>query len=382
MFSKQWALLLFLLQFTLQKWSEVKEIAMLPSWITLSDLFRDSSGNLHIVYKSSSNPRLLYLQTTATGEVLSRSALPLPNDVGSGSIQASFNKIRVVAAGNTHILLVESTDSGKTWSEPIKVSPTDSAHSRYAPRIVYVEESGRLFIFYGKYNIKDTQRTIIFVTRPAGSSIFSAEQEVWGETTFLFDVAYLFGSLHVFITGHDSNIFYTKSNNNGITWSSPTIISRGDASIYGRVGISSSDDPKGHILITFAGNMGASKDTMMKIMYSADQGNTWTLKLTDEETLNDYTITENQYQARMVKVNGDYKIMSFARLSPPKLNYGYWSFPSLTKQNYDHPFGETNGAQVLVNSEQHGNNVVTTFFVSTTSRDSKLGQIFVATDTQ
>eukprot|EP01022_Parablepharisma_sp_SALTPOND_P033997 TRINITY_DN901_c0_g2_i1.p1 TRINITY_DN901_c0_g2~~TRINITY_DN901_c0_g2_i1.p1 ORF type:complete len:470 (-),score=11.06 TRINITY_DN901_c0_g2_i1:126-1340(-) len=70
-----------------------------------------------------------------------------------------------------HIYFLESSNSGQTWTQPIKLSTKPSKLGV----LKYIEETNRLYILYHR---RDTGEAI-FLTRPAGSSIFTPERVVW-----------------------------------------------------------------------------------------------------------------------------------------------------------------------------------------------------------
>eukprot|EP01022_Parablepharisma_sp_SALTPOND_P029130 TRINITY_DN72646_c0_g1_i1.p1 TRINITY_DN72646_c0_g1~~TRINITY_DN72646_c0_g1_i1.p1 ORF type:complete len:417 (-),score=17.05 TRINITY_DN72646_c0_g1_i1:62-1252(-) len=83
------------------------------------------------------------------------------------------------ATGCSDIYFTESSDYGKTWTKPRAVprkNMTD-AKTRQTPRILYMGESKRLFIFYVVPG--EDEHGIYQVTRPQGSTIFSNEVPVY-----------------------------------------------------------------------------------------------------------------------------------------------------------------------------------------------------------
>ena len=153
---------------------------------------------------------------------------------GSGNGQdlfLAFSAGRTITGGNCKendvngcidVFYMESSDAGKTWTQPRAVPRANmkDAVMRTMPKILFMEESRRLFIFY--YRVGEAGE-ICQVARPDGSSIFNNEAVVyhndypitrlqvtstsaWGETNIhvVFVVLYWMA--------------WIRSNNNGISW--------------------------------------------------------------------------------------------------------------------------------------------------------------------
>ncbi len=77
--------------------------------------------------------------------------------------------------GCIDVYFMESADAGETWSSPKPVQRRDrnDARSRVNPRLLYIRESKRLYIFYVRPMEDDN--AIYQVTRSSGSIVFSSE---------------------------------------------------------------------------------------------------------------------------------------------------------------------------------------------------------------
>ncbi len=184
------------------------------------------------------------------------------------------------------IALQESADQGKTWSSPvyIKRKDTKEIELRYYPRFLLVKETGRLYMFYilAKLVNKQTKTYIACITREKNSASFSNERVLLDlegpdisviipqmNAEYSYDVNKNF-LLHLMWTGRDNKIYYAKSKDDGLTWSS----SRALAQIppYKGPGLHSL------ILLTTSGQLFlAYKSTqgMGYLLGSEDHGESW-----------------------------------------------------------------------------------------------------------
>jgi len=100
------------------------------------------------------------------------------------------------------------------WTKPISISNNDVGNAC----ILYIKESGRLFIFFREY----AWDSLIMVTRAPGSSIFSARQTIehafWWPIRATYNLRNDMPILHVFYTNGSDYDGYIKSENNGLTW--------------------------------------------------------------------------------------------------------------------------------------------------------------------
>ena len=138
------------------------------------------------------------------------------------------------------IYFTESTDAGLTWDKwhQVERDNMDDIIRRLGETTVYVQETGRLFIFYsiGSY---EHVNGVAFVTRPKGSAVFSRESIITKQDPHYINAgvgaAYTYdkGTLVMHVIweelwgktwGEHDIVSYTESRDMGITWSKPRAI--------------------------------------------------------------------------------------------------------------------------------------------------------------
>ncbi len=218
-----------------------------------------------------------------------------PGDIkGSGdgahlfSVQQAFRPTYTNFLG-LEVVFQESVDQGNTWTAPAYIqrkNMTDRV-TRYYPRVLYVKETGRLYIFYIAIKIGTEPHTgtafISSATRAPGSKVLSDERMLFeiknaDLATMIpqMNVAYTYVSgkllLHLVWTGENDKIFHAYSGNAGITWSQPAVL--GQTITYPGVAtrmISFNSEPSlGQLLVTFH-----APNNVGYITESRDSGATW-----------------------------------------------------------------------------------------------------------
>ncbi len=119
------------------------------------------------------------------------------------------------------IQLLESDDGGHTWSEAVYILPEDNYDRRLCD-VLYIAESGRIYVF-----ISTTSKyRVTMISRAPGSTVFSREREIisnFGYSSIELSAAYSIwvGKPVIHLAYKDSNnkLAYTRSDNNGVTWS-------------------------------------------------------------------------------------------------------------------------------------------------------------------
>ncbi len=178
----------------------------------------------------------------ATGDRCERTML-FPGDL-VGNVEGTrlfsamqvFRNVGPSIVGN-EIVLQESSDQGKTWSLPVYIQRKDMKDRavRYYPKFLLVKETGRLYMFYIVIKVDSglTKAYIACITREKNSASFSSERPVFdlegldlSSMIPQMNAEYSYDGnknllLHLAWTGHGDKIYYAKSKDSGLTWSSP-----------------------------------------------------------------------------------------------------------------------------------------------------------------
>jgi hypothetical protein len=146
---------------------------------------------------------------------------------GSSTAECDGN----VNNGCSEMLFMES--KGDAWSKPVFASRSnmkDFAH-RTGASIVQSKTSKRIFIFYSTTEVFGKTH-ISYIMRPSGSAIFSMEAHIVSLKGQLHDRSVMSAittvnslqQLHV-AWNENGSLYYTYSDNNGISWSTQSLIS-------------------------------------------------------------------------------------------------------------------------------------------------------------
>ena len=197
MMQQQVSMILFLLfVFASAEWGTQKAVFTTTDELTAQHMWLDpTSATEHFIFSKKMNGVLktAHLVHYADDTTATTSFLPLHHHhsahlTGSADgkvIVATFCASRTDSNYIKDIFFVESEDSGKSWSAPIRVARDDMEDSqdRFAPKILYVKETKRVFIFYAKTS------GVYFVSRAAGSTIFSKEALIDSTYAMLTDLS-------------------------------------------------------------------------------------------------------------------------------------------------------------------------------------------------
>jgi len=126
----------------------------------------------------------------------------------------------------------ESNDNGISWSKPVKIQREnmDDIYERETQSLVYVKETGRIYIFYLYHKIRESLTFIGIVTRPAGSTIFSTEKLYFTNIDYLIyavKCAYTLENsrtrLHLImhVSKDGENLIQYSSSDDGFSWTEP-----------------------------------------------------------------------------------------------------------------------------------------------------------------
>ncbi len=185
------------------------------------------ADNGTVVYKT------LFNQTGGLGAATVR---------GAGDGRRLFLAISCTPGASYTINFTESADGGRTWSVPQSVFPygdRKTGKNRRLQDMLYVKETGRLFLFYVNM---ERPSSIRVVSRAPGSSVFSSDALVqnWGDARYFARAAYSLRpedphrvTLHVAYRNYSGFcIVYTSSRSNGLSWTKPKVISGDEAPLF------------------------------------------------------------------------------------------------------------------------------------------------------
>jgi len=181
---------LLLLNFVNCGWNSPKKVLGLNEIIADQRHYLDSaSKTIHFVYTHGNNR---VLKTSYVGYFPNETTIKtdfLPNNIhfsahitganDGQNIFAVFCASRQAGSGPKEVFFTESEDGGISWKNPVPI-PRDNMNDnidRLEPKILYIKETRRLFIFFAQYG-SGSYKGVYAATRAAGSKIFSKESEI------------------------------------------------------------------------------------------------------------------------------------------------------------------------------------------------------------
>jgi len=232
-------------------WTNPVDLFASENSIFINDVYLDSSTKImHILWNSAGSHSMSYWQIDNSQKLISKSRLTNDNItlVITGKITGANNGnnlyISIMArrfcdqdlSSECHDqYFTESTDNGLTWNPLIQVprENLDDKCERLGDNLLFVRETGRLFIFYHKIcEVSDENDYLFFVTRPAGIRYFNNEKRLFDAmktirpsiiSTYIFKnnkpAVYIFwGDL---ANSPQRHILFSQTSDNGQTWSNP-----------------------------------------------------------------------------------------------------------------------------------------------------------------
>ncbi len=322
------------------QWSPPQVIAREPQdCIGLRDLAKDPAGNLHVLYQSYSRNTtgmMHYLKLSPLGAVLASHTIPVPYAL-YGVVKAGPASVYVTVAtdvANETIYFTENPKSGMgSWTTPLRLHPAGRASIRSRPQMVLIAETGRLYVFYKKYDLGTRVDTVVMVTRAAGSRTFSVEREIYLGDPNVFTVGYTMSGkgkspwLHMFALG-DYKLNYTSSANGGVTWTNTrTIISEDNDQLADlvKVGLVSTrlqeSDIAPTMFITYGGLVRNAHRYRIKMRSSKDLGLTWSNETASKTDVIFMVVWRPQ---NSVSLAGNSRIMNFVQKDANTFGYIQW----------------------------------------------------------
>jgi hypothetical protein len=237
----------------------------------------DATGNIYAVWEddTASNSNILFSRSTNGGAIFST-----PQNISKSS-RSSFNPLIAVdaqgavnvvwvsnAPGNNDIFFSRSTDGGSTFSAPLNLSndPADSLSPQLA-----VDAAGNINIVWESDDIKFG---VLFSHSTDGGATFSTPLDLATNTggSFAAQLALASdGSINVVWeddTNSGSSISYSRSSDNGATFSAPKNLSSANS-----FGSQIAVDASGNIFVIWADSTPGNLDIFFS--RSIDQGATF-----------------------------------------------------------------------------------------------------------
>lgn len=223
---------LILICFVKSKWSEPVQVLHLVNQETVGvpSVYTDqSSGISHVLLTVWGLKQYWYCAVSSEGKLLHGTVFEDPGYAIRGIIRGANDGKHIFLAmwsqfdESDKVNFTESTDGGVSWSAPIHLQ--DKGPDRWLQEMLYVEETGRILIFY----LLPSTNITLMVSKAPGSKIFSSEIPVvyTSHDGFIARGTYFKQTLHFFFVDPFNKLGYVQSNNNGVTWSKPREIDNG-----------------------------------------------------------------------------------------------------------------------------------------------------------
>lgn len=183
------------------------------------------------------------------------------------------------------IFFSESKNGGISWTTPIRVGREDMNDpvNRDFPRLLYVKETGRIYIFYSRFDDEKHSYVIGYVTKPAGSIILTKERLLPFEHEKVFHVAYTIRNaetvIHLVFKNSNNDYMHTQSIDI-MNWKAPAKICQGSAGNAGFANglVSNTQISKSNLFFGF------TKEFVGFFVFSTDNGDTWSTPIKLSET--------------------------------------------------------------------------------------------------
>jgi len=254
--------------------------------------------------------------------------------------------------GCVDVFYAESKDEGETWGTPRQIpreNLTDFA-VRDRPSVLYIKESGRIFIFYRYYDNQGNTRTIGCVTKPSGSSIFSnevliaeAENAVYINTP-VYSFSNNKATLHLvyLVEVEKSRIdFLYISSINGVTWEKPKKLYSSFSEYFKAYWLFSDHSIDNKAIHAIFSIWGRPDNNMIATMNSYDEGKTWTEPA-------EFTNAVNINSAAICGTADNPILILSASIYYPRQEYSFWVFNIYKEEfmEFEMPFENSNDISV------------------------------------
>eukprot|EP01022_Parablepharisma_sp_SALTPOND_P034413 TRINITY_DN91699_c0_g1_i1.p1 TRINITY_DN91699_c0_g1~~TRINITY_DN91699_c0_g1_i1.p1 ORF type:complete len:468 (+),score=-15.64 TRINITY_DN91699_c0_g1_i1:156-1406(+) len=352
----KYLLLLIFIGVGFSSWSPLATLSSSTTRVDAIDLYTDpKSGLSHFIFCRGINNQLTYIQFDYFLNVVLEKNITTPvvmqfafssKILGKGDGKSLLLCVNGAALhSSADIYCSESTDSGTTWGKFWTI-PRDSQDklSRSYPSILYIPETGRFFIFYYLRENK-----LAFVTRAAGSSVFTNERVIYNDPQFTQLTENLASSysyvdrlmiVHLFWINVDSAkqryTYYMNTSNNGVTWSGPIQLNDETpekTESLGAVGVPSVSDK---VVLTYKKT---GYDSPLKMQYYTAKIKNWSEPLAFTESEQD--IYQWEYKTNSMAICGNTAhpyLIALSQTEHTFMEFSVWDLKRMNAERYSHPF--------------------------------------------
>ncbi len=384
-------LVLALLDTAFAAWTPVHSVAQHADCTSLKDSARDDSGNLHVLYTVPRPWTLWYLKLDTEDRVLLNASFPVAESE-TGSIAVSGSKIMVALEARHAIWFTESENSGKNWSAPTNFSLRYDAGEieRIRPQLIHIQGTGRLYLFYTKYNRTEKKGYIATTTRAPRSILFSAERHViqGNEAVFYATSTYTEKQrmyLHIFASYSQGEgktaLHYLRSTSAGLIWSAAKQLAglRVDGSM--RVAVATSPEVRGHMYLSYGEFDEGANVARMRLRYSTDYGESWSAELNSSTVVSTSAPWLPLNNLALVKLgDSKHRLISFVRYKEDQYSYSHWELPEMRQNERTHPFSGSSSWGALASTFDREGELRVTLLVSNNSQYCQSGEVVVSTE--
>ncbi len=315
MASASFLFVLNILPFVLGSWTSPTLLMTFSHLPAIHSLYRFNRTS-HLLLRETGASRYLYLAVSDHASVLHKTVFVDQNPFNAvlrGAGESLFLSLNTVAPGkNLSVNFTSSDDGGWTWTPPVRILPPGL---KLLVDMLYVRETGRFFVIFKSHPGCELR----MVSRPAGSTVFSAERLIQGtgdvdcgslgaKAGYSFVGGRLW--LHLaYIDGTTLRVMYTRSTDSGITWLPPREIA---GSVYDILDLVTTGKS---IFLSYIAN-----DTMVAHMIcSSDSGQ----KFSSPQVIA-YRQADNNYAGLAVCV-GSTSLESFYPMDESAPEYTLWN---------------------------------------------------------
>ncbi|MDR3549065.1 MAG: sialidase family protein [Candidatus Pacebacteria bacterium] len=301
--------------------------------VNVLNVYRDPTSSVNHVFYTAASQR--YHQALLDdGTELYKTAFNIEYH-DAAILRGAGDGKRLFLVYNKHIpdmiMFVESSDGGKSWSVPVNIIE-ESNEYRVLTDMLYV--NGRLFVFFihSVDEAHEDRSTIEMISRAANSTVFSqgkviAKEAMWSPEGLVasYERQGKKTCLHVAynsVVEKKSAIWYTRSVNNGASWSKPREI-KGTTGYW----IKTMRNIDEHLYIVYSLASSSSHNTMM--VRSANHGTTFSAPISFNMSNNAElaTCTSKQYK----------RLATFHLVKEKEITYALWNPATMSKvheENY------------------------------------------------